>query len=299
MENNVKIAIIIPIHNGLEYTKICLKSLYESINNSSIKDNISIIIVDDGSIDGSADWIKSNYPEFIILKGDGNLWWSGGVNLGTRYALNNLKSDYILLWNNDIKPDIKYFSNLFVIIENLDDDTIVGSKIYLLERPNVIWSMGGIFNHRTGVYKMIGMNKIDNEQFNDIISVDWNTGMGTLIPKSVFEKIGFWDEETFPQCHGDADFTFRATKYGFKILVYPYLKIWNDITSTGVKKDNFRLFIKSFYSLRSGNNIVKNIKFYHRHCTSYLAYYALFKKYFYSIGGFFKWRVLNLIGIKK
>ena len=299
MKNNQKISIIIPIYNGLEYTKKCLKFLYESINNSSIGSNISIIVVDDGSIDGSADWIKNNYSEVIILSGNGNLWWSGAVNLGTKYALNTLNSDYVLLWNNDIKPCTDYFKNLCEILEKNPKETIICSKIFYLDKPDVIWSMGGIFNTKTGVHKMIGVNQIDNEKFSSRIAVDWNTGMGTLIPKIVFKKIGFFDERTFPQYHGDADFTLRAKKNGFKILAYPNLKIWNDISSTGIQKKDFRSFIKSFYSIKSHNNIIKNIKFYHRHCTSYIAYCELFKKYFCFIGGFFKWKVLNLLGVKK
>ncbi len=295
----MKISIIIPIHNALKYTKNCLKALDESINYSNLKNNISLIIVDDGSSDGSSEWIANNYPNVIILFGNGNLWWSGAVNKGTKYALYSLESDYIILWNNDIRPDIKYFSNLFVILENLDNDTIIGSKIYLMERPNVIWSMGGMFNPKTGVHKMIGTNQIDNEKYDNKIVVDWITAMGTLIPKNVFKKIGFWDENNFPQYHGDSDFTLRAKKNGFKIVAYPNLKIWNDISSTGIQKKDFRSFIESFYSIKSHNNIIKNIKFYHRHCTSYLAYCELFKKYFYFIGGFFKWKMLNLLGVKK
>ena len=299
MERNINISIIIPIHNGLEYTKKCLKSLYESINNSSRRDNISVIIVDDGSFDGSSEWISEFYPNVILLYGDGNLWWSGAVNVGAKYALNNLNSDYILLWNNDIKPDIVYFKNLQNIVDENPKETIICSKIFYLDRPNVIFNMGCYFNPKTGRKTLIGFEQEDNEKFNRIFEVDWTGGQGVLINKVIFEKIGFFDEIVFPQYHGDSDFTLRAKKYGFKILAYPNLRIWNDISSTGIQKRSFRLFIKSFYSIKSHNNLIKNIKFYHRHCTSYMAYLELFKKYFFFIGGFFKWKVLNIIGIRK
>jgi len=299
MARNINISIIIPVHNGLEYTKKCLKYLYDSINNSNLKNNISIIIVDDGSIDGSADWIRNNYSEVITLKGDGNLWWSGAVNLGTKYALNNLNSDYILLWNNDIKPDINYFKNLQNIIEKISNKTLVCSKVYYLDKPNVIFNMGCLFNPKTGKKTLIGYEQVDDESYNKVIEVDWTGGQGVLINKVVFEKIGFFDEKTFPQYHGDSDFTLRAKKYGFKILAYPNLKIWNDVSNTGIKKTSFILFIKSFYSIKSHNNLIKDIKFYQRHCTSNMAYLELLKKYFYFIGGFFKWKILNLFGIRK
>lgn len=296
-----KIALIIPIHNGLEYTKKSLKWLYESINYSNYPSNkIEIIIVDDGSVDGSANWIKNNYPKISVLKGDGNLWWSGAVNVGAKYALNNLNSDYILLWNNDIKPGVDYFQNLQKILDKNAKETIICCKVFYLDKPNVIWSMGGIFNPKTGVYKMIGTNQIDNEKFNSEIAVDWNTGLGTLVPKNVFKRIGFWDEVNFPQYHGDSDFTLRAKNAGINLIVYPDLKIWNDNSNSGIRhNDSIRLLFKSLFSIKSNNNIIKDFKFYYLHSESVFAYKEIIKKYIRYIGGFIKWKILNSFGMKR
>src|SRR6266567_5032327 len=96
-----KISIITPIHNGVEYTIEYLESL------SKVEySNYEIIIIDDGSTDGSSEIIARDFPQVRLLKGDGNLWWSGGTNMGIRDALAR-GTDLILTMNNDVKiaPD--------------------------------------------------------------------------------------------------------------------------------------------------------------------------------------------------
>ena len=108
----INITIIIPIYNRIAVTKVGLKKLKLSLNHylkfGKKKYTFSIIVVDDGSSDQSAYWIENHYPEVIILKGDGNLWWAGSINLGSKHAINKLKSDYNITWNNDILPEIDY-----------------------------------------------------------------------------------------------------------------------------------------------------------------------------------------------
>lgn len=294
------ISIILPIHNGLNYTKSCIHSLIQEheIENKHVK--YSLIIIDDGSIDGSKEWIKKNYPQVIVLNGDGSLWWSGGINKGISYAINELNTDYILWWNNDIIADKNYFDNLIKIIKQADFDTIVGSKIFLFQQKNIVWSMGGLFDPYSGKKEMIGMGKQDHNGLQKPTEVDWLPGMGTLIHKTIFDKIGFVDEKTFPQYHGDSDFIYRAKVNGCKIIVYPSLKIYNDTTSSGLRhQDSFIRLIRSMFTIRSNYNIKKDFQFYRRYSKSNRAYMVLFSKYFRYVGGFLKWKVLRMLGFNR
>lgn len=299
--NKPKIAILIPIHNGLHFTIKCLE--YLSLHIDQLGDdarNFKIIVIDDGSTDGSRAWISANYPEIILLEGDGNLWWSGGINAGTRHAVDNLGCEFVLWWNNDIHTDGDYFRNLLLVAGENAPTTIVGSKIFFADQPDVIWSMGGIFDTRSGRKYTIGMHQKDAEQFNRLTLADWLPGMGTLIHRSVFEKIGYVNATEFPQYHGDSDFTFRAKLAGYRILVSPSLKIWNDKSNSGLHHYNsFRLLLKSLTDIKSNNNVGKDVLFYRKYSTSPMAYIALIHKYIYYIGGFFKWKILSLAGFKK
>ena len=296
-----KIALVFPIYNNLKYTEKSISNIYNCFNaKATDKLPIEIIITDDGSTDGSYQWIKSNYPNINLLKGNGSLWWSGGTNKAVQFAINNLNIDYILLWNNDIKADTKYFKHLSRIIEGTESDSIICSKIYSLEFPDKIISMGGIFNPYTGQYCLRGFGETDSKDYNKIFTADWFGGMGTTIPRKVFDTIGYFNEKKFPQYHGDSDFSLRARNAGIKIYVYPDLKIWNDRKNTGFSNnESFRIFIKSLFTLKSNFNISREFIFYKSHARSIKAMRGFLRKYLKHIGGYIKWKILGIFGLKR
>jgi len=300
MENKV-VAVIIPVFNGLNFTKICLQSLDELRDYSGFAtEQLQVVVVDDGSKDGTHEWIRENCPWVHVLTGDGSLWWSGGINTGVRFALDELNSDYILWWNNDIISHRDYIKNLFNIISKSPENVLIGSKIFVIGSNELIWGMGGKFDPVSGDRYMYGEQQADSSFFQSPLDVDWFPGMGTTIHRSVFEKIGYLDEINFPQYHGDSDYTFRAKKAGFTLIAYPELVIYNDVSNTGIKHNgSFKDLRKSLFSIKSNYNIRKDISFFRIHATTFKAYRTLFKKYFRYVGGFIKWKLLNLIGIRK
>src|SRR5215216_2395228 len=94
---SLKIVVTTPVHNRKEETLLCLKSLYRS-NFEGLE--VKVVIVDDGSIDGTYEDVQAAFPQVRILRGDGNLWYTGGINRGIQEALKS-KPDYILTINND------------------------------------------------------------------------------------------------------------------------------------------------------------------------------------------------------
>lgn len=291
------LAIVYPVFNGLEFTRNSLNSLYSIHQIDRLDANIQVVIVDDGSTDGTFDWIKNNFPQVSVLQGNGNLWWSGGINLAINHVMNNLNCDYILWWNNDILAGENYFVNLITHCKTHDPLLILGSKIFHSHNREIIWSMGGLFDPKTGTKSLIGTAQQDSENFNKPVECDWLPGMGTVTHISVYNKVGMLDERNFPQYHGDSDFTFRAKKAGYRIVVYPDLKIYNDTLHSGLRHNgNLKQLYQSLFTIRSNYNIKKDFLFYRKHATSSMAYKILFEKYFRYIGGFLKWRFLGLTG---
>lgn len=294
----LRISIIIPVYNTLSLTKKCLEEIYHNLNSDMLTDNFEVIIVDDGSKDGTSQWISENYPKTTILKGDGSLWWSGGINMGIKHAIHNLKSDYVLWWNNDLSAEPIYFKNLYDLLESKQIE-IGGSKIYYAD-SNRVWSMGGFFDTVSGRKHMIGMNEPDTDQYNNITEADWLPGMGTFIRRDLFSKIGYVDNVNFPQYHGDSDFTYRAKLAGYRIFVYPQLKIWNDKSNSGILHNNsLKQLIKTLGDTKSQYHFYKDVAFYRKYATSVFAYRTLAYKYCYYLGGFVKWKILNKIGLTK
>jgi GT2 family glycosyltransferase len=294
------ITIVLPVHNGLDFTKNCLESLYNVHKIEVQRATYFLIIVDDGSTDGTSEWIEQHFPQVIILKGNGHLWWSGGINMGMKYAFDKLNADYILWWNNDIDAGKNYFENLIKEAEATGKQTIIGSKIYLAQQKDTIWAMGGLFDIYTGKKEMVGSGQKENDGLQRPVEADWLPGMGTLIHRNICEKIGWIDEKTFPQYHGDSDYTLRAKLNGFKIVVFPSLKIYNDTTHSGLKhQESLKLLIRSLFSIRSNYNISRDFKFYGRFVKSKKAYLVVMNKYIRYIGGFIKWKLLSIFGVER
>jgi len=298
-----KIAFIIPVFNRLENNKECLRILDEHHESRFFQENeVIIIFVDDGSTDGTEEWIRDNYPDVIVLKGDGNLWYSGSLNMGIKHALEELNSDFIQIWENDIVPGEKYFDHTQDILDQWDGKSLIASKLYYQNNPDIVFSMGGVFDTRTGYKALIARNQKDGPEYSDPREVDWFSGQQGLIHRDIIARVGFLDNKNFPQYHADVDYSLRVRNAGYKIMVYPTLKLYNDSELTGInqlKNKTFGQYFESLRSIRSNNNIRKEIIFYRKHTRGILAYRGFLRKYYIYTGSFIKWKFLGWLGIKR
>jgi hypothetical protein len=270
---NKKIAILIPVFNGLVYLQKYLPSVLSQINKINTWE-FKVIIIDDHSTDGTSSWLEANHPGIIVLNGSGSLWWSGCLNMGIRYVLNQQDFKYVLLWNHDTLCENNYFDKLTECLHKYDSTTIIASKIYFLDKPDIIFNMGAFFNSNSGKSAQNGYGMTDSEEFAKPVYVDWAGGMGTLIPIGIFHKIGLFDEKNFPQYYGDCDFCLRAKDNGFKLVVLPELKIWNDKSSSGMEHNGqWKFFLLSLFSIKSNHNIIVRFKFVKRHSKSIRAFF--------------------------
>lgn len=297
----IHISILIPVFNGIDFTKKCLKNLVNQLDQSISEDVVtSIILIDDGSSDGTGKWVSENYPHVKILNGDGGLWWSGSINKGMQYAFDSQNADAVLWWNNDILAGEDYFKNLFQNLLSTELHTVMGSKVYQASDKMIVWGMGGYFNSKNGKKGMHAFNVPDSDTLNKPLNVQWLPGMGTVITREVYKRTGLLNSNDFPQYHGDSDYTFRAHLAGYKVKVIPDLKIYNNTENSGLPHGySFRVFRQSFSSIKSKYNIKKNLLFYKQYATSPWAYTFLLKEYYRYIGGFIKWNVLSTFGVKK
>lgn len=292
------LCILIPVYNKLEYTKRCLPDIKENLS-SKLTEHVQIVVIDDNSQDGTEKWIRDNFPDVIILNGNGELYWTGAMNKGIEYAVYQHDFKFVLLWNNDIVAGPEYFNNLFKIMEE-SPENIVGSKIMTLQEKDIVWSYGGFFNPQTGIQKGISNFNLDGKEYSKIKSVDWCTGMGTLIHKGIIKKIGWMDDLLFPQYFGDTDYSYRAKLSGFDVVIYPDLVLYNDTSNSGLGAPNsVRGLIKSLIDIRSCINLKTRYNFLKKHSTSKVFYMTLACFYFFVIGGFIKWKLLALFGLRR
>lgn len=272
------VMLIVPVHNNKEDTAEFLESLKRVTY-----PNYKVIIIDDGSTDGTEEMLKQEYPEVVLLKGDGNLWWAGATNIGIQRAI-EMGADYVLLGGmNDTVVDGEFLSTLVDTAEQ-NPRSIVASKIYFYDEPLRIVGAGWDINWFKGGLYLVGFKEIDIGQY-DVQRDTKAATLGVLVDTKFFKDIGLLDSTQFPQYRADVDFTYRAYKKGFRIIYEPRSKIWHKGRST-VKKASPASSPLSprglFYLLtspRSLYNFKETTRFRLRHYPKWLLPYFLAHRY--------------------
>lgn len=232
MKNKVNVAIVLVNYNGFKDTIECI----ESIKANNFK-NYKIIVVDNASFSDDAKIIKEKCNDIILIKSKENLGFSGGNNLGIKYALDN-KFDKILLLNNDTIIDADMIENL---LKYSDDSTIVTPKMYYYDEKNVIWYGGGYINKFTGKANHYQINSEDQND-TDVKECTFATGCCIMIDSNIIEKCGYLSEEYFMYCE-DTDYCLNLLKNNVKILYNPNAKLWHKVSkSTGGSLSEFSIY---------------------------------------------------------
>jgi GT2 family glycosyltransferase len=219
-----RVMIIVLNWNGLADTLACLSSLARL-------DYLAheVVVVDNGSTDGSVATVRVTHPWVALIETGENLGYVGGNNVGLEYA-RTAGADYALLLNNDteVAPD---FLRLQVEAAEVDPAIgIVGPTIYYFDRPNVVWSAGGDIDWRRGRTRMIGLNEVDQGQFgHKVRPVDFVSGCALLIKMSAVDQVGMLDPRFFAYFE-ETEWCVRAARAGFKVLHVPQAKIWHKIS---------------------------------------------------------------------
>jgi GT2 family glycosyltransferase len=219
-----KVTIIVLNYNGLADTQACLDSL-------TLLDypNCEVIVVDNGSTDGSVPAIRERFPTVTVLEIGDNLGYTGGNNAGLTYALAQ-GADYMLLLNNDTEVATNLLGRL---IEAAEADHLIGMAgptIYYYEQPDVIWSAGGGIDWRRGKTRMIGLDERDEGQFGaEARTVDFVTGCALFVRRAVVEQVGLLDERFFAY-YEETEWCVRAARAGYKIAHVPLARMWHKIS---------------------------------------------------------------------
>ncbi len=132
-----RVSIIIPNYNGKHFLKPCL----DALRHQSMAD-FSVVIVDNGSSDGSVGFIEENYPEAALLKMGENTGFCRAVNEGVKFAC----EEYVLLLNNDTIPDEFFVEALLKAIDDNPQAFSVSSRMLTVQNPDIMDGAGDLYN---------------------------------------------------------------------------------------------------------------------------------------------------------
>lgn len=225
------VSIIVLNWNGKQYLQTCLSSLLGQNYHE-----IEIIFVDNGSTDGSVEFVKDKYPSVKIIVHDRNLGFAGGVNSGIIVS----HGKYIATINNDAEADLEWISSLVQVIES---DRCIGScssKMLRYYDRKIIDSAGIVVYQNGNAYDR-GAQEVDRGQYDAQTEIFGACAGAALYRRQMLDEIGLFDEEYFAYFE-DVDISFRMHLFGWKCIFVPDAIVYHIHSATSRQKSPFKIF---------------------------------------------------------
>jgi GT2 family glycosyltransferase len=249
--------VLIPVFNRLSHTI----KIVECLRKQTLANDIAITVINDGSTDGTADYLREQ-NDITVITGDGGLWWGGAIEAGLRKMLPKASDDdYVLLLNNDTWFATDYVECL-VSASRRNANAAIGSAILEEDKDPPLVSIGARVNiNRLAVWDIF--SELDLEERRnpkEFYSVDALSGRGTLYPAGLFRRYGLMRPRLLPHYMADYELAMRFRRAGVKLVVSTRAAVYsppvygNDASGVSAWK---RMFGR-----RSAHNIFQRTIFY-------------------------------------
>ena len=225
----VEVSVIIPNWNGLRFVGMCLDSLKQSTFES-----YEVIVVDNGSIDGSRELIEDAYPWVRLLKLPENLGFATACNRGIQAS----KGQYICLLNNDIEVEPDWIAKLYEGMERHPECGMGTTKMMFLDQRDTFYNTGDLF-HAWSSGGGRGQGEKDVGQYDTEEPVFGACAGAGIYRRELFDSIGIFDEDFFIFAE-DVDLNMRGQLQGFQAVYLPEAKVYHIGTATvGLYSDRY------------------------------------------------------------
>jgi GT2 family glycosyltransferase len=224
----MRCTVIVLNFNGEHLLPACLDSLAHQTGGE-----MDVVVVDNGSSDGSAALIAQRYPWVRFLGLRENVGFCVANNVALRDALAR-GSDCALLLNNDTYAAPDFISEMLKVLERDSRIAVVCPKIYFAHQPDRLWYAGGEVSLWTGATKHRGWREIDLGQFDNDREITQATGCAMLVRASTMREVGLLDQQFWTYAE-DLDWSLRFLKRGYRLAFAPKARLWHLDGATNVK----------------------------------------------------------------
>lgn len=243
------ISIIIVNYNVRDLLDNCISSIYKA---ASDKYSVEIFVVDNNSIDKSADLVKEKYPDVIVIENNKNIGFSKANNI----ALKQATGKYILILNPDTVLEESTFDKMISFMDKNENTGAVTSKLILTNGKLDSACRRSFPTPSVAIPRMLGLSKLfpKSKAFgkynltylddDKTYEVDAICGAFMFIPKTVLDKTGYFDEDYFMYGE-DLDLCYRIKKAGYRIFYYPEVTTIH-FKGESTKKTNLS-YVNNFY----------------------------------------------------
>ncbi len=240
-----KIYIILPVYNRLALTLMFIETLKKQTYS-----NYVLILIDDGSTDGTAETVTQLLEKVVVIKGKGNWWWAGCLQKGYSWIKNHAdKESLTLIINDDLTVANDYLEKGLNYIET-HKNSFVLSAAYNQDMPNQLIDCGVIYNFKDASMKVCDLSLLN--QLNCLST------RGLFMNTSDFLKTKGFRPLLLPHYFSDFEFTIRAKrKYGIELKCFEDLKVFMNTTTTGLEEENFsnlKVYFKRAFTKRNKIN---------------------------------------------
>lgn len=228
-KSNDKPYVIVPNWNGKDGLKACLDSLQAQ----SLKPHI--IVVENGSTDGSVEYIQDNYPAVELILHDVNKGYAGGVNPGFKRAIED-NTKYAAPFNNDAVADKNWLKELVTYMDKYPGVGIAACKVLTADGKHMD-STGDQYTV-WGLPYPRGRGESDITKYDTDTNIFGASGAASIYRVETLKEVGLLDEDFFAY-YEDVDISFRAQLYGWKVSFVPSSFVYHEISTTSNKIKGF------------------------------------------------------------
>jgi GT2 family glycosyltransferase len=215
-------SIIIPHHNGRQHLDDCLCSLRRQTFT-----DFEVILVDNGSTDGSQAYVRERFAEVRLLELGQNRGFTGACNAGWRAS----QGDFVILLNNDTEADPNWLREIVAGFGRQPQAGIIASKLLLFDRRDHFHAAGD-FYRRDGIPGNRGVWQQDMGQYDQEEYIFGACGAAAAYRRRMLDEIGFLDDDFFFSCE-DVDVAWRAHLAGWRVLYVPTAVVYHKLKATG------------------------------------------------------------------